>query len=234
MPFVEPLDYPGERLARAGLLVRDRLRAWTGGPDLDRMLRAERATPLAARTLVVAVGSNASPDVVRDKLARAGADTVVPFVTGTLAGVTVAHSAHVSVPGYVPWAPAASTGSLTRVVAAHLDADQLTALDATEPNYQRRLLHPGRHQLVLDDGERPATFCLYDSRHGVLRPGGRLLAALPQADLQEWLLADPELAAILVGATPEHRLAVLQRAEVRETVRRVFAERGWATPSGLA
>ena len=230
---MEPLDYPGERLTRAGLLVGDRLIAWTDGPDLERMLRVERAAPLSARTLVVAVGSNASPDVVRHKLARAGAGTVVPFVTGTLAGVTVAHSAHVSARGYVPWTPAASAGTVARVVAAHLDADQLSALDATEPNYERRMLRSQDHQLVLDDGERPATFGLYDSRHGVLRPDGRLLAALPQRDLLEWLVADPELAAVVTGPTPEQRLAVLQRAEVRETVRRVFAERGWAAPSGL-
>ena len=100
------------------------------------------AAPLAERTLVVAVGSNASPDVMRCKFARAGVDATVPFVRVRLGGIAVGHSAHVSLAGYVAAAPYHAPGATATFTASLLDDDQLECLDETERTYTRLPVDP--------------------------------------------------------------------------------------------
>ena len=229
-----PLDYPGRRLQRSALLRHDRLVDWAvGALPMDQLLSDLGVAPLDARALVLGVGSNADPRQVVRKLRAAGAGTVVPFATCTVAGIAVTHSAHVSAGGYVPMAPAAHPGAEVALVAAYVDPEQLAALDATEPNYQRLLLDGARYALRLDGGVRPASYHVYRSRHGVLRPDGELLPPLGQPELHERLFRGSDLAAVVTGATAEERVAALGLPDVQQRVRECFGALGWVAGSGL-
>ncbi len=245
-----PLDYPGHRLRRSVLLRHDHLADWgidgatplgsapvalRGGGELplDRVLGDEGVAPLDGRTLVVGVGSNAAPWLVLRKLHAAGAGTVVPFVTCTVTGIAVTHSAHVSAGGYIAMTPAGRPHGQVPLVAALLDAEQLAALDATEPNYERLLIDGERYPVHLDGGGRPTAYHLYRSRHGVLCLDGEPLPSMGQRDLHQRLFVDPDLAALVPGTTPDERLPALRTPAVQERVRALFRARGWAADSRL-
>ncbi len=252
-----PLAYPlepvaGPRLVLAGCDHPIRPRLWrrlasaatascprcapllgaAGRLPLARALAALGVTPLGERTPVLAVGSNAAAPVLRDKLARGGASGVVPVLTGVVAGLGVAHSAHVARGGYVPAAPVHRTGARTPVVLQLLDDDQLAALDVTEPNYERVALAADRYPLVLAGGVRPARVHVYASRHGVLRlPGGR----------RAHLLSQPEVLGALdtagvphTGGDPRRAVRALAGSPaLREAVRAAMGRLGLARPASL-
>jgi hypothetical protein len=101
------------------------------------------------RTPVAAIGSNAAPEVVRTKLVAAGIPPIVPMVCGQLHNLRISLSAHVSLPGFVPAAPAWVAGDVAQVVVGWFDAEQLARLDVTEPNYDRIRLSAVDHRLDL-------------------------------------------------------------------------------------
>jgi hypothetical protein len=154
-----PLDYPGTRIERSVLLLPGGERPLDPGPGafgrLNDELLAHRAVPMELRTPVAAVGSNASPDVVRAKLLAAGLAPAVPLICGLLHDLRVSLSAHVSRPGFIPAAPARVAGDVAEVVVGWFDAEQLARLDATEPNYDRTLLSAQDHRLDLIDWPQP-------------------------------------------------------------------------------
>jgi hypothetical protein len=240
-----PWAYPGTAPGCSGVLDGGR---FTPRPasDLLAYCAAER------RTAVVAVGSNASPAVIQRKLSRQQVGGAVPLVPATLTGCAVGHSAHVSVPGFVPAAPYLRSPARTAVYVTMLDDTQLWCLDRTEPNYVRRTLQPGRCHLDLEDGSRPESFGLYDSRWGVLarptaEPSGSPLPLRSQAELHALLRARwPPYAELLgdledAGTEDRDSLAALQAvmralaadAGLRGRMRHAFAASGWARPSGL-
>lgn len=141
-----------------------------GLAQLDHLLAAEGAAPLAERTLVVAVGSNQAPAVIARKYARAARQVrpATPFVPCTVAGLAVGHSAHASRGGYVAAAPYRRPGARTELVASWFDAEQLAVLDETEPNYHRLEVDAAQHPVHLVTGQQPACYSLYASRWGVL------------------------------------------------------------------
>lgn len=159
----DPLDYPWP----------DRFEP---GPDVPRH----------GRTLVLAVGSNASAAVLRRKLA--GVDPSVPSAECTVAGLAVGHSAHVSADGYIPAAPFASPGARTPLRAGWFTPQQLAALDRTEPNYDRITLSTARFPLELD----VEAFDVYRSRWGILAHEGTAIGFCGQRQLRA-LLADTPL-----------------------------------------
>lgn len=129
------------------------------------------------RTLMVAVGSNASRAVLTTKLADVGGVDIRPARV-VVSGIAVGYSGHVSARGYIPAAPFASPGANTPLTAFWLDNDQLAALDRTEPNYHRLTVTTTSHPLreLLDDVDSAPLrspmpvreFATYASRHGVL------------------------------------------------------------------
>jgi len=240
-----PWAYPGTAARCSGVLADGRF-----VPRSAADLVAHSA--YGARTAVVAVGSNASPAVMHRKLSRHGVGGAVPLVAGRLTGCAVGHSAHVSVPGFVPAAPYRRDDARTPVYVTLLDDAQLRCVDRSEPSYVRRRLSPGRCLLVLEDGSSPESFHLYDSRWGVLaqpsaRPAGspvafgsqqRLHALLreawpPYAELLGHLVAEAadqgddlaEAQAVMRALGADRRL--------RDRVREAFAATGWTHPSGL-
>ena len=252
-----PLAYPlapveGPRLVLAGCEHPVRLRrsrpvaasptpscahcgADLSGPvrrPLGAVLAALEATPLADRTPVLAVGSNAAAAVMRHKLGSRGVSTVVPVLTGVVRALDVSHSAHVSRGGYVPAAPVHRSAARTPVVLQLLDDDQLAAVDETEPTYERVEVSAARYPILLPGGVRPRRVHVYSSRFGVIRLPGRgptpllpqteVLAALQAAGVPHTSGGPEEVSARLAGSP-----------DVRRAVGRALRELGLVRDPGL-
>jgi len=216
---VQPLDYPGPPIDAAGVLEADG--AWSelgAGQPLPSSL-------VSGRTCVVAVGSNGSPPRLHAKLAAAGVVDRVAMVPCEVTGIGVAHSAHVSIAGYVATTPHALADSRVRVVASWFTAEQLAAVDATERNYTRQRLPAGRGA---PDGAQA-----YVSWRGVLAPGGVALAATTQAQVHAALAGDPVLAELLPLGDPAATVAALRERVTATAVRERLRETGWVLPTGL-
>ncbi|MDH3052118.1 hypothetical protein QEN42_20000 [Gordonia alkanivorans] len=161
--------------------------------------------PPAGTRLVVAVGSNAAPSVLRRKLGHLDPAGVLHLTPVRVANITVGHSAHVAARGYVPAAPVHTGHGSLEAVAAWLSPRQTEALDLTEPNYDRRTVNTHDHPLILGEPRLPADgpaspdeFDIYVSRHGVLADpsAGTPLPFGSQAGVFGWLarhLGDPDL-----------------------------------------
>ncbi|WP_427004424.1 hypothetical protein [Pseudarthrobacter sp. H2] len=174
----------GRPLARSRL--RDRAEDSLTSCCLDKALDEAGAAPLDSRVLVVSIGSNSSPDVLRSKFAkyRQPVSRILPLIRGKLHNIGVGHSAHVSKAGYIAAAPYFRMGERTTVWVSWLDWRQLMALDETEPNYRRIQLDGDACPLVVDNGECPEAFSLFTSRWGVLTDGnGEKLPFLDQPAL---------------------------------------------------
>ncbi|MGV9736603.1 hypothetical protein ACWDT5_21200 [Rhodococcus aetherivorans] len=248
-----PWLYPGTAAPGSGLLREDgyhRARPRPGAglgaarldgredSTLDEALRRAGVAGVGDRHLVVAVGSNACPAVVRRKFTAGNVDTTVPFLRATVVGIAVGHSAHVSVAGYVAATAFRRPGTRTPVFASLLDRDQLACLDATEPNYTRRTVTADECRLEIDGGQRPASFGVYVSKWGALAPpGAPPLPLQSQEALFAALLRHCAGFAALVGRRPhEYRSAMkvlAGEADLRAALRQSFAASGWAARSGF-
>ena len=216
---MQPLDYPGPPIDAAGVLEADG--AWSelgAGQPLPSSL-------VSGRACVVAVGSNGSPPRLHAKLAAAGVVDRVAMVPCEVTGIGVAHSAHVSIAGYVATTPYALPEGRVRVVASWFTAEQLAAVDPTERNYMRRRLPAGRGA---PDGAQA-----YVSWRGVLAPGGKPLAATTQAQVHAALAGDPVLAELLPLGDPATTVAALRERVTATAVRERLREAGWVLPTGL-
>jgi hypothetical protein len=261
----EPADYPGGKpLAEPSLLIDGRLRSMRIEPwsragkyrvrnhdgkgsstwsRLNQVLLAENVAPIDARVLVVAVGSNAVPDVLLSKLNDKGLDPIIPMSPCLVSNIAIGHSAHVSERGYFAAAPYADTalGEPTKMVIAWLAAKQVAALSDTEPNYELCRVDAEAYPLVvarscdedLEALERPAGYHLYVSKHGVIAQNGRPVASMSQAGLHQVIAALPGLESVSVpwNSTPN---AVQQLAddEVQREIRNRLVEH--AVPDGIA
>lgn len=200
----------------------------SGPPEvpLDRYLRDAGGPPAASLTPVLAVGSNASPAQVRRKLATAGLLTLVPITAVSVGGLAVGVSAHVSRPGYLPATPVPDDGAASGLWVVWLDAPALTAIDATEPNYER-IRVPARYPVRLPAG-RPVTHCwVYRSRHGYLVNGaGQPRRLTDQATLITALLAELPALRALAGISPQEWIERTHDAVVRDAIREVLRSAG--------
>lgn len=165
-----PDQYPWKPIDRSGVLANGH---FVLSNDIDGLLTAQGARPMADRHQVLAVGSNASFDVMHNKMDRAGLSRPLAMTITRHAGVAVGHSAHVSLSGFVAAAPYRCAGCVRRFVAVHLDDHQLAALDVTEPNYSR-VEHEGAwiyasHWQVLAVRGVPVTLRPQDDLHAALR-----------------------------------------------------------------
>jgi hypothetical protein len=248
-----PWSYPGTMLRHSALLLRDGTLPRLFPRDARRLgqarverdheerlnyaLLAANAATVDQRHLVVAVGSNASPAVIRRKFGNGRVSMTVPFVCAKVEGLEVANSAHVSNPGYIASTPFVSPGSTAEVTVSLLDEEQLRCLDESEPNYRRRWLSTTEFRLELDGGEQPAGFYVYDSAHGVIaRPGEGPLPQLGQAELFELLFAECAPVAELLDTRSyqDAMLTLSERPALRDQVRAALDSARWVTPSGLA
>jgi hypothetical protein len=190
----DPLDYP-----------------WTDGVALAA------PGPRTGRA-VVAVGSNAAPAVLRAKLRRHGVSTDVAVAPVRVIGVAVGQSAHVSVGGYIAAAPYAAPGRVADLQVSWLDDDQLAALDATEPNYDRVTFG------VVD---------LYVSKWGVLGIAGVPIEFTTQRALYEVLARNGADGGVIDPTDAPSTIARLQQPGVRDRLRDLWAQQGFAISPGL-
>ena len=164
-----PTRYPWRATERPGVLAEGR---FSPTNEIDRVLARHGAAPIVDRHRVLSVGSNASPEVMSRKMARAGLTTPLAMTITRHEGIAVGHSAHVSLPGYIAAAPYRCARCVRRFVALHLDDDQIAALDATEPNYDR-IEHEGdwiyaSHWQVLAVHGLPVTLRTQEDLHAAL------------------------------------------------------------------
>jgi len=151
-------------------------------PSSSYLLRGGEALELdhdeeigGERVGVLAYGSNAAPSVLAAKLgARA---EPVPVILAELAGFDVVYSAHVASYGSVPATLHPSPGARAPIFVAHLTAEQLDRIVATEPNYELREIGAlrvflSRHGPLLLEGG-PVALAEVDA-------GGRTLPTLDQ------------------------------------------------------
>ena len=185
-PLLPAIGYPWTPPATSGLLTRDGYKQVNGTPHIIDQLETDTvrhgSVPFADRTLVLAVGSNASAGVLARKLWDS-LDPGVPFASGTIVGVAVGHLAKVSARGFIPAAPFPAPGARTRLWGSWLTADQLTALDATEPNYRRVRLTQDDYHFTFDDGTVPDAYDVYESLVPLLVENGTTIGLRPQQQL---------------------------------------------------
>ena len=213
-------DYPGTPAPGSGVLDGDRL--WLGR-DLDR---------LDDRTMVLAVGANAAPSVLAAKLLRAGVAGAVGMVRAEVEGLGVGHSAHVSRGGYIPAGPYAAD-RVASVVGLWVTPEQLAAIDATEPNYDRIALRGSDHSLRLELGRPPSTYDVYVSRWGVLAADGVPLRLGTQRELFARLGGDPALAGLAPWDDVEGAVRVLADSAARTRMREALVAAGWVVDAAL-
>src|SRR5262249_33765263 len=109
--------------------------------------------------------------------------TVIPITRAQVRGLSVAHSAHVSLPGYIPYVPAlARTAHPIKLDILWLDDEQLRRMDETEPNYLRVEIPATPATANLESGTTLTTFQVYRGRWGSLRTAADAppLAAMSQ------------------------------------------------------
>jgi hypothetical protein len=264
--------YPGTRLEVPGLLRDARFAvmspradealgaSWIAADDadLDEVLRREGVAAMSTRTLVVAVGSNASVSVMLRKLVGRGASAVLPLAPCVVGNLAVGHSAHVSTRGFIAATPFNRPGARTALLASWLDDRQLAAIDATEPTYWHTRLDVADYPIeILGAGEFPDQFSVYESKAGVLALQGAPIPLSSQEALHavlapgeprfggialhtiESLAADEALRsalrdnwAALADGSADRGSAVGGAAD-RGAADRGAADRGTAAPSGL-
>lgn len=169
---------------------------------LDQFLRAEGGSPVAQRTPVLAVGSNACPAQVRRKMAEAAVAAQVPITAVRVHGLAVGVSAHVSRVGYLPATSVSDPAAESELWMVWLDSAALAAMDATEPNY-RRVRLSSRYPMHLTSGQPVTDGWLYLSRYGhLLNAAGEPRRLTDQATLITSLLTEVPALRALAGTTP--------------------------------
>ena len=216
---LDPSTYPWTAglATRTGRLTAGGLREGPLGDDLH------------SRVAVVAVGSNASPTVLARKLGPVLARGL-PVAVGSVEGLTVGHSAHVSARGYVAAAPVRGGGAHP-VTVGWFDPDQLAVLDATEPNYRRVTLPESMPCRASVEAAGEAAVVsgaqVYASVHGVVGERGAPLPLGDQATVLAWIARRlPGL-----GGRLTHRR--LTEPALRERVRAGLLRAGLVVRPGL-
>lgn len=186
--------------------------------EATRLPVGEAASALGERQrhALVAIGSNADPVTLAEKLAglEDRDDRRVLGIHGSLLDVEVGHSPHLAVYGALPATIFRQIGAKTRATLLMVTEAQLTALSRTEFNYLLTRLPANQ---FVGPAEQPASGQLYAyiSRHGVVTDESG--DPLP--------LHRPYQSALLSRAA---KVAIGGSADARELVRRTIESYPWA------
>ncbi|MFF4415937.1 hypothetical protein ACFYY8_25700 [Streptosporangium sp. NPDC001559] len=246
-PMSQPLTYPGRIPQTSGVLTGNRYvrlhapdgepasrwRAEVNGvrPTLAEFLGDLGVTPLEGRHRVVAVGSNGAPSQLYRKFVNHGARAAIPMTRANVTGIAPGVSAHINRNGYVPAAPIEIPEKAHLLFVLWLDDEQLSVLDATEPNYHRRLLPPGKFPIKLASGVGLPACHIYVGKHGYLVDRAGVPFRLgEQAELIRQLLTHSSALRRLCGNTPEEFISHVQDEAVRKLAYAIFRKEGLARP----
>jgi hypothetical protein len=169
----------------------------------------------AARTPVLAYGSNAAPQVLSRKLALS--DQPVLVVPARLAEFDVVYSAHISPYGAIPATLQRSRGTEVQVHVIYMTSAQIGVISATEPNYVPTLLEGT--DCLLEEGGDLGEVSAYISRHGcLLRDGSEVaLSAVPATGRAFAALSEPEaIEHIRASLCPDDALEAFVLANVTD------------------
>jgi hypothetical protein len=252
-PSTDPIYYPGVLVQDNYLLTgswlyslnsggNERIGDWSvmidGGPlsdtgeaaiHLDLALSNLAATVMGQRFPVVAVGCNAAPGRLIQKFSNILGMAVIPLTAANVANIAVAHSAHVSRAGYIPYSPRHSIDG-ARLFVLWLDINQLSRLDATEPNYTRLTLSDLDRSVVIEaSGEPLSAYSFYRSRWGLLRipPHDAPVAATTQEEVFSLLAKTSRFSLLLPELSLGLEVAMRRLAAdttLRDAIRSCIAE----------
>ncbi|WP_344447638.1 hypothetical protein [Acrocarpospora macrocephala] len=245
-PMTHPLTYPGRLPPTSGVFSGDRyvpLRAvggepaaaWTlGGEEdgvrLDEHLARLGAEPLDQRHRVIAVGSNAAPGQLYRKFVNQQVRPVIPLTLANVHGIAPGVSAHINKYGYLPAVPVTVPGVVSRLFVLWLDDAQIEVLDASEPNYDRRLVPDDIHPVTLVSGVRLRGCHIYVGKHGCLAGADGVPYPLEsQRELIARLLDSSAALKKLCGDTPDEFIDKVKDIAVREAAYALFRSEGHAS-----
>ncbi len=148
-------------------------------------LEGETGAMFAARTPVLASGSNQSPEQLQRKYANGGDDVVIPMTLASLHDFDAVYSAHITSYGSIPSTPHPSPGTVVRLFINWLTEAQLRRMHETEQpgeNYHFGRIEGAR--VELEGGRRLTGVFGYVSAHGCLTRDGEPigLGAVPAAN----------------------------------------------------
>ena len=241
-PWARP---PGSYELRDG---EARLLASLPAAEREALIDRYRA-PATGRLPLLAIGSNAAPEVLERKFAHfeAAADRTLLALTGWLREFDVGPAATVALYGSMPATVFPSPGTEVAATVLWVTAAQFTQLTWSEVTYWLGRL---RTPFAVDEAEAGFDDVLvYVSRFGVFCPDGDpvALAAVPARDrtalalTQEELLGVAAVLALGAGSTPEDLVraccedmgGLAERLAVTVWTRsRPFASPNWTTYVG--
>ena len=125
---------PGQRISKARILWTDSDNRPRRTPLTNALLRWG-AAELTQRVPVLAIGSNAFPRQLFDKLNRVLIDDSIPCVRGVLSNIEIVFCPFRSSWGYIPVTPRYRHGARTKAFLQLLSAGQLREIVKTEGSY---------------------------------------------------------------------------------------------------
>ncbi|MBS5973135.1 MAG: hypothetical protein KIA12_06535 [Varibaculum cambriense] len=171
-----------------------------------RFLRENRSQRMNDRYLVVAVGSNASVEVLQNKFEQRTANGHIeayPIIKCRIYNMAIGAMALVSKRGYIPATPITAPGAATDMWASWLTRKQFEALDSTEPGYSCKLISSSDYPIqILNDDEEPAEepekYYIYEADCGYLKiDDAPILFPISQENIFQKLKTSPALASHL-------------------------------------
>lgn len=185
---------PGRRYGQSRVLIPDnpphRLLDHAGRSlSLRAILLLLNAARMEDRIPHLAVGSNANPARIREKMSQAGTSAVVPMTLAKVTGIDIGFLSKPAGYGVFPATPLlANDATLAmRLVVVWLDAEQSKAVVETELNYLAACTpfssSPGNLSLQLDNGEWLESAVMYWGENPTLvDPVGRNLVLRIEED----------------------------------------------------
>lgn len=204
-------SYPWhERLADGGFLLEDGI---VSPLSIDQAIGAFDDT---SRRSLIAIGSNADPVTLQQKLAvlEDPADRSVLGIHGSLSDFEIGHSPHLAVYGALPATIFRSPGRSTNATLLRITSAQLTALSRTEFNYLLARIPAGQFVASIDFPVAGYLYA-YISRHGVVTD-----------DAGDPVRMHPDDQRALLDRAA--RVTIDENADAAELVKRTIESYAWA------
>lgn len=191
---------------------------------------------------VVAVGSNACPDVMLNKLNRRnpGGSLFFPIVQAEIRNLGIGFFARIGARGYIAATPYHHEGKKTKVWVSWLTIDQFKALDSTEPGYTCRLVTATQYPLTITSPEAPEQgtetlekYYIYDDDEGyIVDRNGTPIALCSQTELFQRLHTEGVME--LFASSPNNVVEQLAASEqLRDEIATRLRELNLVRPTGI-